>query len=282
MTAPLISRRVIIQAALASGALGARGYAATNDDLAELLLSYRKLRFALHNRPLFWWLRATKYGLIDGVLTPLYEMHIGSFFQIKEQGSREFAATSLEMVYATALDSDQLLEQWTNPYTKQSVAVNNVPIGPNTVAYTASGPELPTRLPGARLEPSHSFGPLWVEDDDIWLRDDTSAVVTQLDGASSPFRVYDWPTYHGRRADVENQSLDSAPCTVSFYAVSNWQRWMGMGERPGNLVSRGFGKKVDRYDQLPARFRALLERQHPDIAEDPARALAKSQYRFER
>ena len=51
---------------------------------------------------------------------------------------------------------------------------------------------------------------------------------------------------------------------------------------PGNLLTRGSGKKVAEFRQLPASFRSLLSAQHPAIAEDPAGALDMEPFRFER
>jgi hypothetical protein len=51
---------------------------------------------------------------------------------------------------------------------------------------------------------------------------------------------------------------------------------------PGNLLTRGSGQKVDRFDELPETFRNLLAELHPKIAEDPAAALDMEPFRFER
>ena len=247
----------------------------------EILNAYRKMRYALHNRPVFWWMKATKYGLVDDVLTPLYGMEIASIFKV-ENDAEGFVGRSLEIVYSTDLATGELLKEWQNPYTGKVLPIRNVPVGPNSVRYTLAGPELPTSLPGAKLDSKHVSG-LWAESGGLWYRDDTSAVVTQLDGRSAkPFRVYDWPTYHSQLADIADPAIDSAPCTVSFTAVSTWQRWMGMADAPGNLMTRGAGQKVDRFDELPTTFRNLLAELHPVIADDPEAALDMQPFRFER
>ena len=283
-----ISRRHVIRAAagVATALAGQRiAFAGASAEIPngpeEILTAYRKMRFALHQRPLYWWIKATKYGLRDDVLTPLYGMEVASIFKVEED-EQGFVGRSLEIVYSTDLETGELLVEWENPYTGKMLPVQNVPIGPNRVRYTTDGPELPSSLPGAKLEGQHETE-LWAESGGLWFRDDTSAVVTQLDGRSAkPFRVYDWPTYHARLADVVNEDLDSAPCTVSFQAVSTWQRWMGMGAAPGNLLSRGSGQKVAAFEELPESFRRLLSAQHPAIAENPAGALDMEPFRFER
>lgn len=282
----LATRRLVLNLALA-GALGPRLTAAAPQrpgltSSEELFAAYRKVRLAADEQPLFWWIKATKYGLVEDVLTPLYGMEIASIFKTVSRPNGRFAARSLEIVYSTDLETGELLEAWKNPYTGATMPVSHVPVGPNVLEYDLDGPKLPTELPGARLETENVFGEAWAENGGFWIRDDNAALVTQLDGKGQPFRVYDWATYHAALADIENPAIASAPATVSFQAVSTWQRWMGMDDRPGNLVSRGSGQKVARYEELPERFRGFFEAQHPELAEDPVRALDRDAYRFER
>lgn len=280
------TRRLLLKfclaGAIAPGVAAGAGQRSSLASVEDVFQAYRKLRFALHERPLFWWIRATKYGLVDNVLTPLYGMEIASIFQTVSRPNGRFAARSLEIVYSTDHETGELLEEWTNPYTGTVVPVRHTPVGPNLLEYDLDGPKLPTELPGARLETQNVFGEAWIENDGFWIRDDNSAVVTQVDGKGQPFHVYDWATYHAALTDVLDPAIRSAPGTVSFQAVSTWQRWMGMGSRPGNLVSRGSGQKVASYEELPARFRGFFETQHPELAEDPLRALDRDAYRFER
>ena len=281
------SRRRILRVAASAALLGQLGPDRADartvpGNPRRALEIYRKMRFALHEEPIYWWIRATKYGLVDSELIPLYQMEIASFFKVIATDDDSFTTKSLEIVYSTNVETGELLEEWTNPYTKEVVPVHHTPIGPSTIRYTVEGQELPTELPGATLESSKEFGPLWFEGDAVWLRDDATALVTQLDGKSKPFRVYDWSTYSSPIAAVEDPGSPSAPCNNSFTAISDWQRWMAMEDQPGNLVSRGFGQKVSQFEQLPTAFRTLLRQAHPAIAEDPIKALDLPPFRFER
>ncbi len=282
---PHVSRRRILKIAGSASLFGSLApLSASTNPIGpnDMLATYRKMRFALHDKPIFWWMRATKYGLVDGELTPLYGMEIGNISKVVASDGDSFTAKTLEIVYSTDLETGELLHQWVNPYTNATLPMHNVPIGPNTLNHTSEGRELPTELPGAKLDASAEFGPMWAEGDSVWVRDDTSALVTQLDGKSKPFRVYDWPTYQSLLTDVQDPSLDSARCNVAFTAVSDWQRWMGMKYRPGNLMSRASGQKAARFEDLPARLRRLLSENHPSIADNPEKALELPPFRFER
>ena len=67
-----------------------------------------------------------------------------------------------------------------------------------------------------------------------------------------------------------------------FAEVTGWQRWMNMGDRPGNLTSRLTGRKVRRYEDLPQRWREHLAAVAPKIAADPIAALDGPAARFDR
>ena len=283
-----ITRRKILKSAgtvaLLGGAQLTHGAVPTQALIGpdNTLKAYQKMRFALDDKLVFWWMRATKYGLVDSEVKPLYGMEIGNIAQVTQVDSVSFTAKTLEIVYATNEETGELLEEWLNPYTGAVRPMQHIPIGPNTLHHTIDGPELPTELPGAKLEATAEFGPMWFEGDSVWVRDDTAALVTQLDGKSTPFRVYDWPTYQSLVAEVQDPELQSARCNITFTAVSDWQRWMGMQGQPGNLLSRASGQKTRDFAELPARFRRLLEENHPFIAENPEKALALPPFRFER
>ena len=48
------------------------------------------------------------------------------------------------------------------------------------------------------------------------------------------------------------------------------------------MISRGAGAKATRFADLPDRVRGLIATVHPEIARDPAAALRRNPYRFER
>jgi hypothetical protein len=277
-----MKRREMLQGSAALGLVMVTASAA-QELSGERLRLYRRLRFAMHEDVFFWWLRGTKFGVIDARVTPLYNMEIASIFRCKAGAGDEFSVTSLELVYNTDLKTGQPLTQWRNPYTDEMVAMRPAdPVGPVTVPYRASGPELPTSLPGASLRHEHHTEFLDGDGDTQLLRDESVAVVTRLGTQAPDFLVNDLSTYQASKRDLANKRLLAPPASVAFTAVSNWQLWMKMGERPGSLLSRAVGRKVARLADCPRSYMDLLARFHPDILRDPQAALARPQARFER
>jgi hypothetical protein len=285
----LFSRRSLLAGALVSSALAAPALAAPHvrqafspAEPANRLQGLRKVLFAGHEELVFWWMKGTASGLVDSVATPLYGMEVATILRCRTQAAPAFEVTSIELVFYTDLATGALLERWQNPYTGASIDMHYVPVGPTRVVWTTSGPQMPSELPGARIESTHTLGPVTIVGDDVWIRNDSDAVVTRTDGEGRAFRVHDWATYHARLADVENDSVKCAEADVSFMDITSWPRSFQMGERPGTRLSRCAGRKVDALERLPESYLALLERTHPEIRRNPAGALEAAAHRFER
>jgi len=279
-----ISRRLVLQ--LAAGSLALPGFAGAAPGLAAdagsaaLLQAYRRMRYSAGTDVAFWWMRATKYGLVDQQLTPLFAMEIGNFARTRSTGPDSFAATALEMVFFTDPASNERVEAFTNPYTGERIERPDSLVGPTTIEYTLDGPKYPAVLPGVNFDVKPALGLFAVEGEDVWLRDDNSTTVTEAGSGAVQFVVSDWATYHCTAAALGDVALDSVPCDVAFNSVSSWLRWMNMGARPGSMLSRGSGRKYARLEDMPGSFLKILRNRYPELAKDPAGALAREPFSF--
>ncbi len=203
------SRRRIIQAAALAPLAAAAASAANFDpeDPRALLAAFQKLRFSLRPEPVYWWLRVSKHGVVDGELTHLYDMEIASIFQAQPRDDG-FSVTSLELIYTVDTQTGELIDELKNPYTGELLPWSHTPVGPTTVNYSSTGLELPTELPGVKIRMTSALNSGMVHAGQVWLKDDNAAVVTQLEGDEPPFLVNDWSTYLGDVADLENPDLE--------------------------------------------------------------------------
>jgi hypothetical protein len=246
------------------------------------LLTYRKMHFRSDDGLVFWWLQGIKYGQVDATLTPLYNSSIGTLQRIKYRPDGGFDVTQLEMNVMLDLATGEPLESWRNPYTNEVLPVRLSPVGPTVTRYGADNVRvLPKEIGGTPLEATATVHPPSIVADDVFQRDESVARVF-TPGRAKPFEVNDIAMYHGSVADLKNPKTTVGAATVFFAEVTGWQRWMNMGDRPGGLTSRMFGRKVRRYEDLPAQWRANLARVAPKIAADPIAALDAPAARFER
>lgn len=245
------------------------------------LTALRRIRYVGDDRLFFWWLKGVRYGQRDNALTPLFAVNVLSILRLRSDGEDAFTPSSLELVVNSDRESGQALSVWRNPYTGEAIPVRSIPVGPVRQPHTIDGYRPPETLGGAKLNARSSFGPFEVVGDDVWMNGDSTAEVTQPDGGA-PFRVNDLATYHASRRDLEAMSRPFVPATVSFEAVTGWQRWMGMKGMPGGCFVRAAGRKIQRLEDAPTDLLALMQAAHPAILADPAAALDKPEFRFDR
>jgi hypothetical protein len=270
---------VMAAAVAGGGAQAAVGRAAATIDPVKM---YRKLHYRTDDGLIFWWLQGPKYGQVGTTLTPLYQSNVGTFQRIRQLDDGGFEVTGLEINLITDVATGEPLEEFRNPYTGEMLAARFNPMGPTVVRYRPDNTRsLPTEIGGARLESVVTLHPPLVVGDDVFQRDESVARVF-APGRATPFEVNDIAVYHGSLANLSDPAVSVGEATVFFAEVTGWQRWMNMGDRPGNLTSRMTGRKVRRYEDLPAVWRERLAQRAPEIAADPVAALDRKTAAFDR
>ncbi len=243
---------------------------------------YRKLHLRSDDGLLFWWLQGPKIGQVGTTLTPLFTNLVGTIQKIRYLPDGGFELTQLEMVIAQDLETGAPLESWKNPYTGETLPVRVNPVGPTTTRYRADNSRvLPKEIGGTPIEATATTHAPIIVGDDVFLRDESTARVF-TPGRTTPFEVNDIAVYHGSLANLSDPKVKIGEATVFFAEVTGWQRWMKMGDRPGNLTSRLGGRKVRRYDDLPEAWRQRIAQIAPQIAADPIGALDKPAAKFDR
>jgi hypothetical protein len=245
-------------------------------------LLYRKLKYRTDDGPVFWWLNGPKYGVVDGEMTHLWTIEVGTISMVMHGDDGGFDTKSLEITFLTDPVSGARLESWHNPYTVETLPVKLSLVGPTMAHYDARNERaLPAMLGGASIEAvSRRAAPLIVGDD-VFIRDEVTARVMSP-GRTKPFVVNDISIYQGSMRELGAAETTFGAARVMFAEVTGWQQWLRMGDRPGTMTSRTMGAKVDRYEALPERWRAMVAKHAPEIAADPLGALEKPAYRFER
>jgi hypothetical protein len=262
--------------AKASAAHAALDLDPTNPD--DVLLILRKLAHTTGNKPIFWWIRALRQGLVDTQFTPFWVHHGGAIFSIRDHDHGDgFEATIIMLSINIDPITGKEVKIFKNPYTNKEVEVK--PFGgtePILVTYKAGGGEAAERspLPGYKIESRIPVGPAWIEGDDVWVRTDNVFRMEPEDREKGRLiQVNDWSTYHGSLADVANPEIESAPATWAFNDINTWPSWLGMEGQPGNYVMRGIGRKVFSIDDMPEIWKAMMAKKYPDILADPEGAV---------
>lgn len=246
----------------------------------HILLILRKLAHSLGNEPIFWWIRTTRYGLVDSAFTPLWGQNGGAIFVTQDTDIDDtYEAAVIIINFNIDPQTGEPIDTFRNPYTNENMELQAFGgTDPIRVTYRSRGGESearPAAPPGYKITASRlPVGPALIEADDVWVRSDN---VFRMEPTSPDrgrlIQVNDWSTYHGSLKDVTNPDIASAPATWAFNDINTWPSWMNMEDRPGNYLARGMGRKVFAIRDMPASWRRLMALHHPDILDDPAGAL---------
>ena len=243
---------------------------------AHTLMITRKLAHSMDDGIVYWWAKLLRTAVLDKIVTPLWNVHVAAALKTRDVTEHTaYETTAISMVFYTDLQTGQYMETFNNPFTGQEVEIGYFPATPSK--RVASIDETPEERPGRegfkRIN-IHPLGPALIEGDDVWVRDDDVFRSEPLTPeAGLPFRGNDWSTYHGSLAQVANPEVLNAPATWHFNDILSYPPWLGMGDRPGDFVSRGFGRKVSSFQEMPAHLQEFIKMRHPDIYADPAGAL---------
>ncbi|MFK7828687.1 MAG: DUF1838 family protein [Congregibacter sp.] len=286
-----ISRRTTLGLLGAAGGLAATGTLAhpteavrvssstvNLDDPGQLFTAFRKLAYSLDESVTWWWLRGTRFGVVDSVATPFWDMYVGSWFTTRdlENGDYEVAMTGAN--FYTPPGATSLLRTFKNPYTGEDV---DIPIRAPSVRRTVLSAEKASafgdvNIPGMKTTQTSDMGPGWIADQDVVIRGDLAFTAQPIDPNSkkSVLTVNDWSTYVGKLSEVSDPMVKNAACAQYFNDILTYPAWLNMGDHPGSYVSRCYGRKVFAVEQMPATWQKLFAEAHPELARDPAAILS--------
>ncbi len=261
--------------AAAQGAARPAPLAGALDDPANLHRVYRRIRFAADDRVVFWWLKGRRYGYVDNLMVPYFDMHVGSWHRCRELDDGRYEVATASAMYFTDLASGELVEDWPNPITGKRVLLRYPAPTRAVTVYAYSGAEqaaAPT--PGMRMERHHVVAPLELVGDEAWLREETwIKAIRETAGTTRTQKVHDMYTYSSPVAALRDPKARFAPAVAHFNDYNDWSPRFEMGDQPGGAVARCSGRKVASIEAMPTAILRIGRRLHAEAFRDPARTL---------
>ena len=224
---------------------------------------HRKLRYSLDESLVYWYIEAVRFGLMDTEFTPFWNMHVGFLAKVKD-ADVGYTAKGLTAIFYSDLDTGKILETFTNPYTGEKIEINQPGLRRSSGVYGLDGNirNRPQRE-GMRMTQLETLGPAMVIGDDVWCKDDGGVRLEPTGDAGQLIHINDWTTYHGSISEVSHPDVVSANATQTFNDINTWPSWLNMGDRPGNYVSRGVGRKSWARDGMPPIWQSIMADLYP-------------------
>ncbi|HEX9776334.1 MAG TPA: DUF1838 family protein [Actinomycetota bacterium] len=221
------------------------------NDQAQNMRAFFKARASLDGADAVTWFSGSVSAMIPGEpwRGPLFGFEGFNVARAVEiDGGYELL--SREAAFYLDPRSRAVLRTWTNPFTQTDREVVHVWNDPVNFRFTAQGPRGPFMVPwreaGGRV---------------FFLSDVFLAYPSPLPRAEFPessqndtYQAAELFGFTCARADLED-GAPSAPATISWTRIAPWLPFMGMADRPGQLVYHCEGLKLGSFDELPGWIR---------------------------
>ena len=177
-----------------------------------------------------------------------------------------FRQVSREVLFYQDPVTGQILDEWKNPWTGETVKVLHIANDP--VNFRA-----PVFPKGADGKPYKSD--IQVMGDHWWGT--TTVPLFYKNPLAGDYQDYVGGTYHatemfnffGSVSNLTNPKTTSADVSVAWSRLSDWLPWMKMRGRAGELYFNGAGVKLESVSALPAGMRSAIEARFPAFLEPP-------------
>jgi len=176
-----------------------------------------------------------------------------------------FRLVSKEILLYRDPVSGEVLSQWENPWTGETVRVLHVANDPVN--------QPPVFVTGRNGQPFTL--PFQVSGDQWWL---TLTIPLFYDNPlGSEYQKYVGGKYHatemfnfmGDTPDLASDAGDTAKIRIGWVRLSAWLPWMEMGGRAGHVYFHTAGRKLDSYEQLPDVMKNAIATDYPGYDTPP-------------
>jgi hypothetical protein len=226
------------------------------------LTAYAKLRGSLDGSSVAWWYRGIQYGVVDLAPKRLWAVQGLQVTSFKRREDGSFDNVFRDLMLYQHLATGDLLREFRNPYTGETVAPVPRVMGPMTLVYSRAGgaPKDMKNMP-PNMDTDWRVDRAVINGGDLILHEEGYSRV-----AEGPARmvVNDFITLQGRLSDAENPDLVSAPARYSYCTLSSWPPFMAMGGREGHMMGRGNARKIQARSELDPALLDQLRSIEPD------------------
>jgi Protein of unknown function (DUF1838) len=253
---------------------------ATPPDIGDpnaMMMILAKLQGDVAGKVTYGYQRGQVYGLIGGAGLPLadygrrlYDYEGASVGRSRMLPNGDVETKSRSWLFYTDPASGDYIKTWRNPMTGKDVTVPPFRGGISGGTLTPKGPKVSANF---TMESTVFNAPTKLEfvtiGERTWVTRHAFTRWTPK-GSTKARTEMTMDTWVVRTRDLTNKRLTAIPATSSWTSQTEWQTWLQMPEgQPGQQIWRSDGMKVYALAELPAKFVAQCNAEHPGILTDP-------------
>ena len=214
-----------------------------NDPLVALR-THVKLVGSLAKETVYSFMRLNIYADTgEGNFVPLFTLNNILVDHWTPKGDDQYEMRKYEVGFYSRHNSHEILEHFDNPITGKREAIHQFLLGPVPRVYTPDGVIAMGFTPKAL--------PIEVIGDRVFLATESIESRPDIVHPGKTTYVNSFMTMSAPLQDVINPAVMSAPSHLQLQNKTRWAPWMGMEERAGGTVARGFGGKISSLETLP-------------------------------
>ncbi|HEV2567435.1 DUF1838 family protein [Sphingomonas sp.] len=181
------------------------------------------------------------------------------------QRGKGYRQVSREVMLYLDPATGQVLREWKNPWTGETVEVMHIANDP-----VNGRPSFPTGADGKPYTVNMKrMGP--------WVQMPLEVPLFYHNVLGGDYQAYVGNDYHAmeifdfaaRADELLDTSKPTAYPSVSWVRISNWMPWMKMGSRQGLIIFNAMGAKLKSYDELPAVLKQEIAANYPAYTSPP-------------
>ena len=213
------------------------------------------------------WIKGVLSGIVDQETRQLLGVSQQIFTRHKRKPDGSFDAVYLELVYFTDLETGKVLDKWNNPYTGRSVTVPAQVLGPTRINIPLSLGVINEPYAMEGIKNKHWLEPLPIVGGDVAFNERIDSYVPPMTNGGAPLKFYEVFAFRASLDMLANRSLSHVPATVDKVNVISWRPWMEMSEVNGVSMSRGAGRVIINYGELPMDLNRNNKEFYPDVVD---------------
>jgi hypothetical protein len=212
-------------------------------------------------------LYSRRLGERDRHLFNLQGMNVRQCVTVKDKKrGTGFRMVSREIMLYLDPKTNELLDQWENPFTGETIDVIHVANDP----VNMRGATFPKKADG-----SDFTYPMRISNGKVFMTAEVPLFYTNA--LAGDFQTYVGNHYQAMEIfdfiadeeDLLNPKTDIAYPTVAWVRVAQWLPWMEMGSRPGFMIANAAGQKLNSFDELPAILKDTIAERYPEYTAPP-------------